>query len=252
MTTAPSVAAEVLTSGLDGLLVRFSLTPDPAAMAAARRFAAALQAAPPKDLPGGLTEIAPALVSVLVRFDAERTDRAALRSTLERIAGETVQGPLVMPDPARRWTIPVAFGGDQGPQLGQVAQALGIGEDAAVAELCASDLRVLTIGFAPGQPYIGLLPPRWDLPRLPEITPSVPAGSVVVAVRQIVLFGADSATGWQQVGRAALRTFIPDRAEPMPLQGGDAIRFARASADEIARLAEAGDRMGGARLEVLR
>lgn len=252
MTTAPSVAAEVLTSGLDGLLVRFSLTPDPAAMAAARRFEAALQAAPPKDLPGGLTEIAPALVSVLVRFDAERTDRAALRSTLERIAGEMVQGPLVMPDPARRWTIPVAFGGDQGPQLSQVAQALGIGEDAAVAELCASDLCVLTIGFAPGQPYIGLLPPRWDLPRLPEITPSVPAGSVVVAVRQIVLFGADSATGWQQVGRAALRTFIPDRAEPMPLQGGDAIRFARASADEIARLAEAGDRMGGARLEVLR
>ena len=84
-----------------------------------------------------------------------------------------------------------------------------------------------------------------------ELNPAVPAGAIVVAVRQIVLFGAESATGWQQVGRTGFRTFVPDRAEPMPLQGGDAIRFARVARDEMTRLEQDGDRMGGARLEVL-
>lgn len=239
---------EVLPAGVDGFLVRFALTPEPAAMTAARRFAARLDAAAPE----GVSEIAAALVSVLVRFDAAVTDRTRLKAGLEGMARETVNGPLEMPEPTRRWTIPVAFGATDGPQLAQVADALGIGEEAAVTQICEADLRVLSIGFAPGQPYIGLMPEAWNLPRMSELNPSAPAGALVVAVRQFVLFGAGSATGWQQVGRAAFRTFVPDRAQPMPLQGGDAIRFARATSDEIAGLAEAGDHMGGAQLEILR
>ncbi|WP_417743541.1 5-oxoprolinase subunit B family protein [Salipiger sp.] len=247
MTDPRALAAEVLPVGLDGYLVRFALTPEPAAMTAARRFATRIEEA----TPAGVVEIAAALVSVLVRF-APSTDRATLEAQLKGLAEDIASGPLDMPSPTRLWTIPVAFGGDEGPQLGQAAQAAGLTEAQAVDEICAADLRVLTIGFAPGQPYIGLMPEHWNLPRLSELTPSVPAGALVVAVRQFVLFGAESATGWQQVGRAAFRSFVPARAEPMPLRGGDAIRFARAPADEIARLSEDTDRMGGATLEVLR
>ncbi|PWE48179.1 hypothetical protein DEM26_19575 [Thioclava sp. NG1] len=62
-----------------------------------------------------------------------------------------------MPDPARRWTIPVAFEGDDRPQLRDFARATGQSEAAAIRENCDSGLRGLTIGFAPGQPFIGLL-----------------------------------------------------------------------------------------------
>lgn len=248
MTAAPALRPEVLTTGLDAFLVRFALTPEPAAMTAARRLADALE----KAAPDGVCEIAAALVSVLVRFDAALTDRAGLQARLETLAQQIAQGPLELPEPARRWTIPVAFGAGEGPQLAEVAGALGLGEEAAVARICAADLRVLTIGFAPGQPYIGLMPEAWNLPRMSQLNPSVPAGALVVAVRQFVLFGAESATGWQQVGRAAFRTFWPEREPPMPLQGGDAIRFARATSDEIAALAGGSDPMGGAKLEVLR
>ncbi|MBY6006666.1 allophanate hydrolase subunit 1 [Salipiger bermudensis] len=247
MTDTRPLDAEVLPVGLDGYLVRFALTPEPAAMTAARRFATRIE----ETAPEGVVEIAAALVSVLVRFEAA-ADRAALLTLLQGMAREIASGPLEMPDPARRWTIPVSFGDADGPQLAQAARAAGLSEAAAVDEICAADLRVLTIGFAPGQPYIGLMPEHWNLPRMSELNPSVPAGALVVAVRQFVLFGAESATGWQQVGRAAFRTFVPARAEPMPLQGGDAIRFAKASADEIARLGDVPDRMGGAKLEVLR
>ena len=246
-TDTRALDAEVLPVGLDGFLVRFALTPEPAAMTAARRFATRIEEA----LPAGVVEIAAALISVQVRFEPS-VDGAALQTHLEGIADEIISGPLDLPAPTRLWTIPVAFGGDEGPQLAQVAKAADLTETQAVDEICTADLRVLTIGFAPGQPYIGLMPEHWNLPRLSELTPSVPAGALVVAVRQFVLFGAESATGWQQVGRAAFRSFVPARAEPMPLRGGDAIRFARAPADEIARLSEDPDRMGGAQLEVLR
>ena len=65
---------EVLPAGPDGVLVRFGLTPDPDAMAAAQVLAAELQ----DDAPAAAVEIAPALVSVLVRFDPGRTDRGAV------------------------------------------------------------------------------------------------------------------------------------------------------------------------------
>lgn len=239
---------ELLPAGADGFVLRFALTPEPRAMAAARSLADRLEAAPPP----GTVEIAPALVSVLLRFNPARTDRETLAAHLRTVAQEIAATDPRMPEPSRRWTIPVSFGGENGPQLSDVATRLGMGEDAAIREICASELRVLTIGFAPGQPYIGLLPDAWHLPRLSELTPTVPAGAVVVAVRQIVLFGSASATGWRQIGRAAFRTFVPERREPMPLRGGDAIRFAPASAAEIDALSGEGDRMGGARLEVLR
>ena len=151
----------------------------------------------------------------------------------------------------RRWTIPAAFGGDHGPQLAEVAEKLGMSEDRAVQQICEADLRVLAIGFAPGQPYIGLLPRAWNLPRLAEMTPNVPVGAVVVAVRQIVIFGAASTTGWRQVARTGFRTFVPDRETPMLLKAGDAIRYAPIGAAEIEGLMTP-DGMGGARLEILR
>ena len=245
MSSAP-LTAELLPAGLDAYLVRFALTPDPVAMGAARRFAAALEQTPPD----GVEEIAAALVSVLVRLDPA-AEREVIRAQLADLAQAVVKGPLDLPPPTRRWTIPITFGGEAGPQLAQVSAALNLTEDAAVDQVCAADLRVLTIGFAPGQPYIGLMPEAWNLPRMSELNPSVPAGALVVAVRQFVLFGAESATGWQQIGQAAFRSFVPSRTPPMPLRGGDAIRFARASADDIARLTTDNDPMGGARLETL-
>ena len=77
------------------------------------------------------------------------------------------------------------------------------------------------------------------------------AGAVVVAVRQIVIFGAASTTGWRQVARTGFRTFVPDRETPMLLKAGDAIRYAPIGAAEIEGLMTP-DGMGGARLEILR
>jgi 5-oxoprolinase (ATP-hydrolysing) subunit B len=48
-------------------------------------------------------------------------------------------------------------------------------------------VRVLAVGFAPGQPYLGPLGEEWNLPRLKALQ-QVPAGALVQAISQFVLF----------------------------------------------------------------
>lgn len=235
-------------AGLNGINLRFALAPVPEAMAATQSLAAGLV----RDPIAGLTEIAPGLVSVLVQFDPLISSRSEIAREMMRRAGLIVSHRPGFPDPLRKWTIPVAFGDANGPQLEEVACAVGVSASAAVAEVCAADLRVLAVGFAPGQPYIGLMPDAWNLPRQSELTPNVPAGAVVAAVRQLVLFGAPSATGWRMIGRSAFRTFQQDRAEPILLKPGDAIAFAAISANELAGLEAEPGGLGGATCEILR
>lgn len=247
MTNQPALRPTALPAGLDAMLIRFALTPEPRAMAAAQMLAAELDRTPPL----GTVEIAPGLVSVLVRFDHHATTRTQLGADLLARAEVIAANPPRLPDPARRWTIPAAFGDEHGPQLPELAKAISKSEQAAIDELCSADLRVLAIGFAPGQPYIGLLPEPWNLPRMRELTPQVPAGALVSAVRQLVMFTAASTTGWRQIAQTGFRCFDPARDQPMPLKPGDAIRYTPVGTAELSGLAAASDGLGGARLEVL-
>ncbi|AVO37092.1 5-oxoprolinase subunit B family protein [Pukyongiella litopenaei] len=241
-------APELLPLGRDGIVLRLALRPDPGATAGVQALRAALEAA---DLPG-VNEIAPALASVLVRFDPARTTRDDLATGLRALVAGRDWCAADMPPPARRWTIPAAFGGSAGPQLSETAGLAGLDETRAVAELTATPLRVLAIGFAPGQPYLGLLPEHWDFPRQPELTPTVPAGALCAAVRQIVLFANPSTTGWRQVGLTGFRPFKADRAQPFALRPGDELRLSAVPDGEMQDLARNDpDGLGGARCEVL-
>ena len=119
----------------------------------------------------------------------------------------------------------------------------------AVAQLSSARVRVLTIGFAPGQPYLGTLPEAWDIPRQTGLTPSVPVGALVVAIRQFVLFSVTTPTGWRHVGQTAARLFRPDEDDPFLLRPGDAVEFPSVDAEVFARMAA--DSSGGIELEPL-
>lgn len=233
--------------GADGLLVRFATRLDDAANRAVLALAADLESDPPP----GVIETASALSSVYLRFDPAVTARDALARALQgRIGSRDWSAPTRAA--RRNWHIPTAFGGDHGPQLAETAAHLGLTEEQAVADLTAHPVRVLAIGFAPGQPYLGMLPERWDIPRLGRITPSVPASALVVAVRQLIVFSADTPTGWRHIGQTAFKPFRAGSDAPFPLRPGDVLHFAPVSHDEFARIRAADtDGAGGARLEVL-
>ncbi len=241
-------AFEILPLGQDGVLVRFARRLDSSALGAAQNFRALLAA---RDLPE-LIEIAPSLASVLLRFDPSKTARARIEVIAREALVELAANDGAPPVPKRRWHLPMAFGGEAGPQLSEAAALAGLSEEAAVRQVTESDLRVLAVGFAPGQPYIGLLSDNWNMPRLSQLTPKVPAGALVVAVRQLVLFCNDSTTGWRQIGQTGFRPYWPEGQTPFRLEVGDAIRIEPVSSAEFAALApERTDGLGGARLEVL-
>lgn len=229
---------ELLPLGLDGVLIRFATTWSEEANSAAQALAAALSADP---IPGQ-TEVAPGLGSVLLRFDRLATQRAEVLAALRHRLDGTPAAPVA----ARHWRVPACFGGTWGADLAEAAALAGRSESALISELCATDLRVLALGFAPGQPYLGTLPAHWQMPRLPALTPRVAAGTITTALRQIVLFAAPSPTGWRALGRTAFRPFAATAGAPFLLRPGDFLRFTPTSAETIAMLLDKGDPLGGA------
>lgn len=235
----------ISTLGATGLLVSFGEDLASGANDAALAFRAAVQEAGWPDI----EEIAVSLVSVGIRFDPLRLSHDTLRQRLDALLGER---NWYQADGAstRVWTVPAAFGGTYGPQLAEAAELANLSADTAVAEFCETPLKVLTIGFAPGQPYMGHLPGHWDIPRQTALTPRVPLGAIVVAIRQMIIFSRETPTGWRQVGQCGFHLFQPDADAPFALRAGDRLRFravSEAEMDEI--LADNPDGLGGATCE---
>lgn len=235
---------EIVPMGLSGLLVRFADRLDDAGNRAALAFRAAVEVEPP----AGVEETAASIGAVFLRFDPLVTDAAALAAALAPLVAARDWRRAALPPGRRLWTVPAVF---DGPDLAEAAALAGLGPAAAAAELGAARLRVLTLGFAPGLPYLGPLVPRWDIPRRTALTPVAPAGAIVVAVRQVILFPAATPTGWRQVGRTGFRAFRPGAADPFPLAAGDELCFRSVAAEELAALTAADPEGGGAAAEAL-
>ena len=207
--------------GVDAVLVRLGDRLSEPANRAALALSAAIKG---QDWPG-LCEVSTGLVSVVVRFDPVLTDAATLSAHLQSLLASRDWTRMPLPDGRRLWEVPAVFGTDLAPQLAEAATLAGISAQQAINSLTAQPLRVQTIGFAPGQPYLGELGPEWNIPRQTNLTAQVPAGAVTVAIRQIVLFSVPSPTGWRHVGQTAVNLFDPTRAEPFLLRPGDDVLF---------------------------
>jgi inhibitor of KinA len=212
---------QVRTMGLSGLLVRFGDRLDAQSNQAAIACRAGLEAEAWPEV----DETASALASVFLRVDLARYDEDALIARLDAWLGANDWTRAGLPDGRKLWHIPAVFGGDHGPQLGEVAGMAGVSEADVIEAIATERTRVLTLGFAPGQPYLGILPELWDLPRQTGVTARVPAGALVIAVRQMVLFANPSPTGWRQIAQTAFKCFDGDAPDPMPLSPGDEVRF---------------------------
>lgn len=179
----------------------------------------------------GVIDTAPTLRSLLVRFDplivTHQTLEAVLRHRLAH------RQSVFENSVTRRWRIPVCYGGDNRQELEEVAALLKRSVDEVIDEHCSFVHTVLTLGFAPGFLYLGLLPPHWHIPRLEQVKPLVPAGSVSVAVGQTVLTSSPIPTGWRTIGVTPFSNFSPDSVEPVRVVSGDEIQFYSIDYDQL-------------------
>jgi inhibitor of KinA len=240
-----SASPRISTVGLSGFAVTFAGDMSHAANCAAIAFRAAVEAAQWPEV----RETSSTLVSCFIAADLAQIDLDSLRARLDTLLTSRDWLEAALPPGRKLWTIPCCFDADAAPQMAQAAEAAGLTEADARAELMAARTRVITLGYAPGQPYLGTLAPHWNIPRQSELTPRVPAGALVVAIRQLVIFTSAMPTGWRHIGTMAFRMFDPNRDIPVALTPGDEIRFAAIAEAELDDLHA--DSMGGAAWEAL-
>jgi KipI family sensor histidine kinase inhibitor len=173
----------------------------------------------------GIRDIVLAYRSVAVFANPDEADLPALES---RIASLSVPEETLFV--GNQLVIPVLY---DGADLEVVAARVGLTGDEVVAIHSSVDYDVFAVGFRPGFPYAGYLPPalrglpRRDSPRL-----RVPAGSVAITGRQTAVYPEQSPGGWHLLGTTPL--CIADvETGYFPIQAGDHIRFEPISAAEF-------------------
>jgi len=204
------------TFGDRGLVVEFADELSLEINSRIRALAARLRNAP------GVVETVPAFRSLLLVLDPLTADRDRLRDEIMRQAHD------VRPDPAgtgRTVEIPVVYGGEAGPDLADVARTHGLTVREAVELHSRQDYLVFMLGFAPGFPYMGILPEGLRTPRLASPRTRVPAGSVAIADALTGIYPLATAGGWRLIGRTPQVLYNPRTPDPVLLRPGDRVRF---------------------------
>ena len=230
------MSPRLLDAGDAAFTVEFGDSIDPALLAAVQALDAAItrqQAA--GGLPG-LIETMPTFRSLTVFFDPLLTGRRALIDALQPLFDAAEHAP---PPAGRHWRLPVCYEGEAGPDLPDIARAIGAGVDEVVALHSGTEVSVYMLGFLPGFPFMGDLPERLRLPRRTQPRVRVPAGSVAIAGGLTAIYPWESPGGWHLLGRCPVPLFDARRADPALLAAGDRVCFEPVAADEYRRLAQA-------------
>ena len=125
----------------------------------------------------------------------------------------------------RRLEIPVKYGGECGPDLEDVARHTGLSPAEVVRLHASAEYLVYFLGFSPGFPYLGGLPPQLATPRLSAPRKKVSAGSVAIGGSQTGIYSVDTPGGWRIIGRTSVCLFDAGANPPALLRAGDYIRF---------------------------
>jgi KipI family sensor histidine kinase inhibitor len=226
----------ILPSGDSAITVEFSRHIDDAA----NQRVLALDRILARDPVSGVTETVPTYRSLLVHYDPVQIDFDALGAKLVAMA----QLPVPPVTNTRRWRIPVAYGGEHGIDLEDVASTLDTTPDDIVARHIAGNYRVAMIGFTPGWSYLSGLEKFLHMPRRKNPRLLTPAGTISIGGVQAGVQCLAGPSGWHLLGRTAVRTYQLHRDPIFLLEPGDHVTFSAVDAKTFAeqdRAAEAGE-----------
>lgn len=169
----------------------------------------------------GVTESVPTYRSLLVHYDPGKIGYEALGEKLLILASQ----PAPPTTKTRRWRVPVAYGGEHGIDLEDVAKALNTTPDDIVARHVAGDYRVAMIGFTPGWSYLSGLDKSLQMSRRQNPRLLTPAGTIAIGGIQTGIQCLAGPSGWHLLGRTAVRTYQLHRTPIFLTEPGDRVTF---------------------------
>jgi KipI family sensor histidine kinase inhibitor len=143
-------------------------------------------------------------------------------STLRSLARSVPPASTPTAHEGREHVVEVVY---DGPDLGDVAVATGLGVEAVVAAHTGTPWTVAFGGFAPGFAYLVGGDPRLVVPRRPEPRTRVPVGAVALAGEFSGIYPRESPGGWQLLGTTDLVLWDVEREPPALLVPGTTVRF---------------------------
>ncbi len=235
---AAGAAPRILDCGDTAVIVDFGNVIDPVTSARVLALDEALVAA---ALPG-VVETVPGYRSLMIHVDPGTVDHDALYRLLETLG----RAPAAPRRVARRWQVPVVYGGAFGEDLEDIARRHDMTPDQVVRLHSGSLYRVYMVGFMPGFSYLGGMDPRLATPRRESPRLRVPASAIAIGGAQTSVGSLPSPSGWHLIGRTPVRPFMPERTPGFLFAPGDEITFTAISPadwDELDAAAAAGERV---------
>ena len=221
-----------LTAGDSGLVVEFGAEIDPVVNRSVYGFTAAFEEAAVK----GVTELVPTYRSVLIHFDPLLLPPQELQTEVESVLAQLGDATAGTVHSALLYRIPVAYGGEDGPDLERVAEHAGMNADRLIEIHSGGVYQVYMLGFLPGFPYLGGMDQSIACLRLETPRVKVPAGSVGIAESQTGVYPADSPGGWNLIGKTPVPLFDPSKDPPSAIEPGSFVQFVIAGPEEIAAI----------------
>lgn len=173
--------------------------------------------------------------SVMVQFDSATIDIDLATKRLDDELRQAPDAPDTEPELAE---VPICYGGEFGPDLGDICEQLDLTRDEFVALHVGREYRIDMLGFTPGFAYVGGLDDALNVPRRKQPRVRVEAGSVGIADGRSGIYALAGPGGWPLIGRTPLKLFDASAAEPFRLHAGMRIRFQPVDRDEFDTIAE--------------
>lgn len=183
----------------------------------------------------GIVEMLPTYCSLLVEYNPLVISYDDLLRCLQDMAQN-----LHLPQAADRAVveIPVAYGGEYGPDLAEVAAYHGLSEAQVIEMHAKPEYPIYMLGFVAGFPYLGGMNPALATPRKKSPRLKIAAGSVGIAGGQTGIYSVESPGGWQIIGRTPLQLYDAARENPMLLSAGQYVKFKPISQAEYKAMIE--------------
>jgi inhibitor of KinA len=225
-----ALGPRLLPSGDTALCVEFGESIDRSVSARVLALARRLEAA----AVSGIVEVVPTFRSLMIHYDPATLTHAGLAKALEPL----IAGLDAMDVSGRRWTIPACYHASVAPDLAEVAARTGLTTDQVIERHSATTYHVYMLGFLPGYPYLGDLPPELALPRRENPRTKVPAGSIAIATTLTAVYTLESPGGWHLIGRTPAPLWDLRCDPPALLAPGDKVVFRPISLREYEALSQ--------------
>ena len=180
-----------------------------------------------------INDVLPTYKSIIIYFNPEKSTFNELKNSISKINlqnnNDSKKETLIK-------EIPVCYGGNFGPDLKIISEEKGLTVKNIIEIHWIELYTVFMIGFTPGFPYLGIVPPSIQMPRMATPRKKVLKGSVGIANEQTGIYSTDNPGGWRIIGRTPINLFDNSLEKPSFLETGNQVKFTIISENEFKKL----------------